>query len=252
VNDLLSIERKSMQRFKDFKIRTKLALMIGLTSAGFAAFGIYAYLTLKQLGINGPIYRNIIAGKELISDILPPPLYIIEAHLTVHQMAIETDSQKASNLADKLIALKLKFQRRYSYWIKTIDGDRTNSSLLLSSYQPAKEYFEIAEREFVPSVIRGDQSKARELINNVLERKYQKHRLAIDELVQSVRQDNEALGKKAHEIVAVRTIALCCLGFVIIIAISIFSFLILTAISDSLSRTAIPKFQAHFMDSLSE
>ncbi len=36
---------------------------------------------LSQLKVNGPIYRQIVLGKDLIADILPPPEYVIEAYL---------------------------------------------------------------------------------------------------------------------------------------------------------------------------
>ena len=36
---------------------------------------------LGQLKVNGPIYRQIVLGKDLIADILPPPEYVIESYL---------------------------------------------------------------------------------------------------------------------------------------------------------------------------
>ena len=42
---------------------------------------------LGQLKVNGPIYRQIVLGKDLIADILPPPEYVIEAYLGIDAAA---------------------------------------------------------------------------------------------------------------------------------------------------------------------
>ncbi|MDM7981876.1 MAG: hypothetical protein QUV71_16195 [Rhizobium sp.] len=57
-----------------------LNLKIVVTAAGLAlAAGIVAVAgvgaqTLQTLKVNGPIYKEIVDGKDLIADILPPPL----------------------------------------------------------------------------------------------------------------------------------------------------------------------------------
>src|SRR5919108_169668 len=36
---------------------------------------------LSELKVGGPVYRQIVLGKDLIADILPPPEYVIESYL---------------------------------------------------------------------------------------------------------------------------------------------------------------------------
>ena len=45
---------------------------------GFFSFGFAFYDTLTKLKVNGPIYVDIVQGKDLIADVLPPPYYILE------------------------------------------------------------------------------------------------------------------------------------------------------------------------------
>jgi len=48
-----------------------------------------AILTLNKLKVNRPVYQNIIQGKDLIADILPPPEYIIESYLVALHSVIQ-------------------------------------------------------------------------------------------------------------------------------------------------------------------
>lgn len=72
-----------MNIFSGIKIKTKLILLLALFVTGFISFGIVAKNTLEIIKVNGPIYKNIVSGKDLIADILPPPEYIVESYLDV-------------------------------------------------------------------------------------------------------------------------------------------------------------------------
>ena len=47
---------------------------------------------INEVKVNGPLYRQIVEGKDLIADILPPPEYIIESYLTAYELAEQTDA----------------------------------------------------------------------------------------------------------------------------------------------------------------
>ena len=48
-----------------------------------------AYRVITTVKVGGPLYADIIRGKDLIADILPPPEYIIESYLVVYEAAGE-------------------------------------------------------------------------------------------------------------------------------------------------------------------
>ena len=63
----------------------KLVLLGVLFLVGFATFAWRAQSTVDHVGVGGPVYDSIIRSKDIIADVLPPPAYIIETHLLVHQ-----------------------------------------------------------------------------------------------------------------------------------------------------------------------
>ena len=67
-------------------LRLKLLLGVGVAGLAFALFAILAWNTIGATKVNGPAYRKIVAGKDLVADVLPPPEYIVEANLVAHQL----------------------------------------------------------------------------------------------------------------------------------------------------------------------
>ncbi|MEN9895747.1 MAG: hypothetical protein RIR97_1599 [Pseudomonadota bacterium] len=113
----------------------KMLMMFGaVVTLGLAAsVGIQTY-ALNQLKVNGPKYQEIIYGKDLIADILPPPAYLIEIYMLAEEAAIRPEVA-AENLT-KIAALRREFEARQTYWresgladsLKTIFFDKVVTS----------------------------------------------------------------------------------------------------------------------------
>jgi len=67
-------------------------------------FGIYFFNTLNTLKVNGPIYKQLVEGKDLVADILPPPNYIIETYLTAYELRklAESSGSQAKTVSNTL------------------------------------------------------------------------------------------------------------------------------------------------------
>ena len=48
--------------------------------------GLVSFQTLSRLQVNGPVYEGIAQQKDLLGDILPPPMYILETYMTALQL----------------------------------------------------------------------------------------------------------------------------------------------------------------------
>ncbi|MEY4194413.1 MAG: hypothetical protein RLZZ226_781, partial [Pseudomonadota bacterium] len=59
------------------KIYTRLLLMFLVSFLGMGIMYATAYVIIDKIKVNGPIYRQVIDGKDIIADILPPPEYIL-------------------------------------------------------------------------------------------------------------------------------------------------------------------------------
>ena len=77
------LERSWLQRPS---IRSKLISMICLSIVSLAGVGTFFVSAINEVKVSGPIYTAIASEMDLRSDILPPPEFIVETHLTVLQI----------------------------------------------------------------------------------------------------------------------------------------------------------------------
>ena len=186
-----------MPKFTDLRISLKLGLLVVIFLAGFLVFAFFAANGLSQVQVNGPIYSNIVRGKDLIADILPPPEYIIETHLTNLQMLIslENGTQAADlpGLIQKINSLHNDFNTRHDYWNQNLADGAVKSQIMVLAYQPADKYFTAVETKFIPALQAGDLSGATKILNETLIPLYQEHRQAIDQVNVLASQENSTL-----------------------------------------------------------
>jgi methyl-accepting chemotaxis protein len=164
-------------------IRTKLGLLVAIFFIGFCALLVVGFSTLNTVKVNGPLYANIVLGKDLVADILPPPEYIIESYFTTMQMMYAKDSQELNTLISRFTQLQKDYTDRQSYWTdSSIDGD-IRTGMLETSRIPAEKFYDIATKQYIPALQAGNKELAQQLLTGTMKDAYQTHRTAIDALV---------------------------------------------------------------------
>src|SRR6201994_4080309 len=108
-------ERTWLQRLS---VRSKLISMICFSIVSLASLGVLFVSAINEVKVSGPIYTAIAREMDLRSDILPPPEFLVETHLTVLQMAkaLRSDPQQIDPLIKKIEGLKNDFDDRQSHW----------------------------------------------------------------------------------------------------------------------------------------
>src|SRR5687768_7785708 len=113
-----------MGRFASLRLSTKLALLVGIFLVGLTAFTAVAWQTLGKVKVNGPLYHDIVQGKDVIADVLPPPEYIIESYLIVLQMVEEQDRPTIAAYIERGKTLRGEYEQRHAFWIEDLDPGR--------------------------------------------------------------------------------------------------------------------------------
>ena len=147
-----------------------LALLIVVSGLGFSALHRISSAA-DQMGL----------GKDVVADILPPPLYLIEAELTVVNLLHGSPSERSA-LREKLKQLHQEYDTRNAYWQKEEFDPALRSSLLGEQKTQGDLYWKIADGEFLPALERGDR-EAMETAAQKLRAVYTKHRAGIDATV---------------------------------------------------------------------
>jgi methyl-accepting chemotaxis protein len=122
-------------------------------------------------------------GKDIVADILPPPLYLIEAHLVAYQV-LEANLAERAGLAKRFSQLRKDYDDRNAYWSgKTGDLDpAVSASLLGKQKQMGDAYWSALDKRFLPSALAGRDDEARGSFAE-LKRLYAEHRSGVDATV---------------------------------------------------------------------
>jgi methyl-accepting chemotaxis protein len=182
-------------------IQAKLTLLLGSIFICSGIFGWFVFATLGSVKVNGPYYRNIVQGKDIIADILPPPEYLLESYLNAFQMASEKDPARLRALAERSKVLRSDYETRHEFWIGDLREGALKTALVEKSYRPALEFLDLKDREFIPAVMRGDRIAIDNLMHGPLTRTYESHLAAILEVVDMSIERN-----KSDESIAARKI----------------------------------------------
>src|SRR5687767_13499260 len=105
---------------RDSKLAGKLTLLVLVFAGLFIVFALTTWQTLDKVRVKGPIYNEVVLGKDLIADVLPPPAYIIESYLLTLQAVDETEPARVAQLIDRGDQLRLDFEARQEFWKRTL------------------------------------------------------------------------------------------------------------------------------------
>jgi methyl-accepting chemotaxis protein len=192
---------------QNMRIKTKLLLLCCIMLMGFIVFGHVSFDAVEEIEVNGPIYNQIIQGKNLIADILPPPAYILESYLTVIQLREEPDPDKRALLIKKVSKLRRQYFERHEYWCKTLPDGPMRNIIAKTSHDPAEAFYAKFNNEFLPALVSNNTNKEN-AVEAELGKLYQIHRKAIDELVHLAQESNSAGEVLATSIIRRRKILL--------------------------------------------
>jgi hypothetical protein len=211
---------------KKGQVTNKIVYAVGLVLVLVVVFEVYAFVKLDQLKVNGPVYKEVVQGKDIIADILPPPKYIIESYLTAFELLSATTADEKSVLVSRMEKLESDFDVRQQYWLGDLKSGDIKTMLTQGSHDPAKQFFDIARNEYIPLILKGDVARAESLLLGSMREAYNAHRQVVDRLVIATNERNAATELAAQENISMTYAVFIMLGVFIILLSIIVEFLI--------------------------
>ncbi|OYU32338.1 MAG: hypothetical protein CFE39_03675 [Comamonadaceae bacterium PBBC2] len=177
-------------------IRAHLVVLVLSSVLGFAVLWVQGQYALNALEESA---HQMGEGKDIVADILPPPLYLIESHLLAYQM-LDAPVAQRSAIASQLNTLKQRYQERNALWF----GHREHLdvsvalSLMGTQKQAADAYWDYVDREFVPAALEGRDADAKNAFAS-LNKLYQAHRTGVDATVKLAATWADARMEELHQ-----------------------------------------------------
>lgn len=147
-----------------------MCVLLGIASL----IGIYIAHTFSSTA------TRIQESDQLVADILPPPLYLVEANMAAHRLLNTADK---ATLLTRIDRLKEEYDARVKYWEKSSLAPAIKTSLLGTQRQYADQWWKEIYGSYLPAVQRQDNESAR-LILDSADAIFDKHRAGVDATVQ--------------------------------------------------------------------
>ena len=151
-----------------------------------AAVGVLATLVVSLHGawVEGKLTSNaaqVFVAKDLVADILPPPMFLVEMRLVLSQ-AVE-GSITPAEASQQLTRLTGEYQARATHW-KTHPPHGLESKLLGKQHEAGQRFIEMAQSAVIAKLQAGDADGARQGLAKA-HAVYLEHRAGVDETVQA-------------------------------------------------------------------
>jgi methyl-accepting chemotaxis protein len=153
-----------------FTIKTAM-LGFGILIVGAVSFlGINGYRTIENVKVGGAAYTDIAEGKDLVADILPPPLFPVDAFGMAH--IIDGNPGRLAELKPKLQQFHKDYDERLAFWEKQLAESRIIEADQWKSFHDGLTsrgdvFWSELEKSFLPAAERGDTAAATESVRRL-------------------------------------------------------------------------------------
>jgi methyl-accepting chemotaxis protein len=157
------------------------SLLIALVAAAMAVAGFLTWTALRGLGVLGDHANRVYVAKDVTADILPPPMYLIEARLVASQALegyIDADTARR-----EFGRLKAEYDARAAYWAEHPPYG-LERELLGTQHRLAEAMLRSLETGFLPRLVASDRAGARAALD-AAQQTYGEHRTAVDQTVKA-------------------------------------------------------------------
>ena len=162
-------------------IARSLAIFAVVVATGLiASIGIQNY-AFNKLRVNGEMYRQIVYGKDLVADILPPPLYVVESYMLALE-AVQRPEVAGKNIDRIQNVLKPAYEDRRKYWQATALSADLKEKLLNDVLIKGDAFWKVIQDELAPAILNDDSA----VIPTAFEKlatNFHIHETAVNELV---------------------------------------------------------------------
>jgi methyl-accepting chemotaxis protein len=196
------------------RIKATLRLFGAALLGGLLLLTAASLYSLEKVRIGGAEFEKIDANNDLIADVLPPPLYLVESHLWV--MEIEANPAASAEPISKLGQLRKDFDDRLNYWKNQKISPEITARVRDQLAPSGQAFWQLVEGELLPAVRAGDAAAIAKAGDDI-DRAYAEERKIVDGLVPLLKASDQRLQTEANGIVRLaRTIIFATLAFTVL------------------------------------
>jgi methyl-accepting chemotaxis protein len=142
------------------------AKLIGLLLvANLAIATLVTSYEIDTIKIGGTRYAKIVDAKDLVADVLPPPLYVVEALLEAYRLVAGQES--VAHVQKTLQRLRSEYDTEWQRWTRSDVPDELRSTLVEQSHRHVLQFWREMDDVFLPAAERNDRAAVSESLGRL-------------------------------------------------------------------------------------
>ena len=120
---------------------------------------------LAELKVNGPKYARILTANNLVADILPPPLYLLEPYAIAQEAAL--NPERIGDVVQKLASLEAVYNDRKQFWSTADLNPDLRAYLDDEVLAKGDAFWAIVDKKFVPAAAKGEIARMKVIVDKL-------------------------------------------------------------------------------------
>ncbi|MFZ5831611.1 MAG: methyl-accepting chemotaxis protein [Planctomycetota bacterium] len=226
---------KLMFRLRDIAIRTRLKILVVLSTVSLAIVLGLSWLLIHWYRINGPVHQEVQLLRELLTEMEPSLFSLERPHLIVEGLPTMTNRDAIDLRLKEFNAMKQAYRGRYNHWSATLTEPEIRSAVE-TGHQKAEEYFEAVEDELEPVLGDNLAGAAQEVYEQKVLPLYRSYETTFGETITAIKNANEAVKDSAERAVDFWLSAMAVVSVVSLAAVGMLGWLTMRSINQSTDR----------------
>ncbi len=134
-------------------LRKRMFILIGVFFVALVTLTGHGWLGLKD-ELETSDFAGVAMTKDLVADTVPPSASVAPLHLVIKSLEGETDAAKIRAGSNAVRDFAKVYSERREHWKKSLPAALASS--FEDSVRSAETYFDVAQREYVPLLERGE------------------------------------------------------------------------------------------------
>ncbi|HXW84675.1 MAG TPA: methyl-accepting chemotaxis protein, partial [Candidatus Binataceae bacterium] len=224
-----------MSKLNDISVKSKLLAVAALSATGIAIFAVLAFKAIGTVKIGSAMDRELDVVTAAQTDFTPPPDNLMGASLDLHEIGQATDRNRQTQALERFRSDAKEFEAGHEHYMDAF-SDPLMRDLLTRAYDPGHQFLEIAENEYLPAVIDGDQAKANSIRITRLAPLYTAQQDGVQAVLNALNQRQHELEQKIDALVSSELATLAVFGAVIALVVFSLSWMVGNGIARRLSN----------------
>ncbi|WP_320153705.1 methyl-accepting chemotaxis protein [uncultured Tolumonas sp.] len=209
--------------FDRLTIKNKFLFLITGALFGLAFLALFSIYSIRQISINGPVYERLKTNQDLVADIMPPPMYLVDAAFQLQLFVQHSENNITRETYKEAYENDVElFKSANKKWETSTLEPLVKEQIAVSVLPTAERFISIANSQIIPFIEANNKKPGNDTLN-LLEDAFNQHRKVVDKLLADANAQNNVIEQDTAkqkstiyriEIAVVLALGLICFVFI--------------------------------------